>query len=67
MISVRRRRTPAISRLFRNANKLTPPNPAKPGQIIYKHCGGHFMLYQKTTYEIKTKDHCESKKPAYNY
>ena len=43
------------------------PASAKTGQIIYKHYGGHFVLYQKTTYEIKTKDHCESKKPAYNY
>ena len=43
------------------------PASAKTGQIIYKQYGGHFVLYQKTTYEIKTKDHCESKKPAYNY
>ena len=51
---------------FWNCEQIQPAS-AKTGQIIYKHYGGHFVLYQKTTYQIKTKDHCESKKPAYYY
>ena len=52
---------------FWNCGQIKPAS-AKTGRIIYKiNYSGHFLLYQKTTNEIETKDHFESKTPAYYY